>query len=403
MSQPKVVVTGLGAVTSLGLNVKDSWNNLVNGMAGIGPITLFDATDSLTKIAAQVPRDFGELARLNIKKINRNKMTRVGEFAVVAAREAVIDAALLDQFHPEKTGVIVGATGSGYNSLEAEREGDYIVRSMINSLSAWISLEYKLKGANFTVNTACASSAFALALAFDRIRSGQEEVVIAGGTDSMISKEGIAGFNEILAMSENNAAGPTASRPFDKNRDGFVMGEGAGICLLESYESAVRRKARIYCEFAGYGMTSESYNITAPEKNGQGMARTMELALKNSGLRPEEVNYINAHGTSTHLNDIYETKAIKSVFGNAAYGIPISSTKSMIGHTLGAAGAIEALITVKSVAEDIITPTINYTEIDPECDLDYVPNKARKQVVNVALSNSFGFGGHNCTLVFKKL
>ncbi len=402
MSRRKVVVTGLGAVTSLGLNVSQTWDQLVQGHSGVGNITLFDTSDSITRIAAEVPAGFEEIAFASIKKRNRIKMTRIGEFALIAAREAIADAKLQDGLDKERTEVIIGATGSGYTSVEGKREGEYIVRSMINSLSAWISLEFGIKGANFTVNTACASSAYAMGLAYDRIASGQAVAVIAGGTESMVSKEGIAGFNELMALSENNAAGSKACRPFDKNRDGFVMGEGAGMLLLESYESALNRNAKIYCELAGYSITSEAYNIVAPEKEGLGMARTINLALKNSGLKPEDIHYINAHGTATHLNDLYETKAIKNVFGELAYRIPVSSSKSMIGHTLGAAGALEALVTVRSVAEDLVTPTINYTETDPECDLDYVPNKTRKHAVQAAISNSFGFGGHNCTLVFKK-
>lgn len=402
-NERRIVVTGLGAVTSLGLNVNDTWNGVVNGKSGIKFISHFDTSESITKIAAEVPPEFSEISSKAIPKRNIRQMTRIGEFSLVAAKEAVQDSGMnFQEIDKNRAVVIVGVTTSGYSSNDQHNKNNYILRNMLNSFSAWISLQFGLMGPNYTVNTACASSAYAIGQAFDLIKSGRADVAIVGGTDSMISKEGIAGFNELLALSENNDP-LCACRPFDKNRDGFVMGEGAGMMVLETLESALNRGARIYCEIAGYACTSESYNIFAPEKNGEGMAKTMQLALENAAIAPTEVGYINAHGTSTMLNDLYETLAIKKVFSDYAYRIPVSSTKSMLGHTLGAAGVLEGIVTAKTIQEGIITPTINYMEPDPDCDLDYVPNQSRKCDVKVALTNSFGFGGHNATLVFTKI
>ena len=272
---------------------------------------------------------------------------------------------------------------------------------MNNSMSAWISLEYKLWGPNFTVSSACSSSAYAIGIAYEMIKSGAADIIITGGADSAINREEIDGFNELYALSVNNNP-EKACCPFSRDRDGFVIGEGAGIIILESEKSALNRNAKIYAELAGYALTSEAYNIMAPMKDGEGISHTIENAIKNSSVKPEDVEYINAHGTSTTLNDKYETMAIKKVFGDLAYKIPVSSTKSMIGHTIGAAGAIEGVVTIMSMNNSIITPTIHLDIPDPELDLDFVPNKARKQVINCALSNSFAFGGHNASLVFKK-
>jgi 3-oxoacyl-[acyl-carrier-protein] synthase II len=277
-----------------------------------------------------------------------------------------------------------------------------IFKSMTNSMAAWISLEYQLLGPSYSVNTACASSAYAIGLACEMIRNEQADVMIVGGADSIINKEEIAGFNALYALSVQNDIPEKASRPFASNRDGFVIGEGAGILVLESETSARKRNTEIYAEVAGYAFTSEGYNIMAPMKDGEGMAVTMEKALLNARVQKDEVDYINAHGTSTELNDKYETMAIKRVFGDRAYQIPVSSSKSMIGHTIGAAGAIESIITIMSIGNGILTPTINLDFPDPELDLDYVPNVCREKEINVALSNSFGFGGHNATLVFRK-
>jgi len=273
---------------------------------------------------------------------------------------------------------------------------------MSNAIPAWISLHFGIEGPNFSVNTACASSAYAMGLGFDMIRSGAADIVITGGADSTINPEEINGFNELYALSTRNDDPPKASRPFSKDRDGFVIGEGAGIMILESEESAIKRNAEIFAEFAGYALTSEAYNIMAPKKDGEGMCETMRLALAGSGVKPSNVDYINAHGTSTNLNDQYETMAVKRLFGDRAYEIPVSSAKSMIGHTIAAAGAIEAAITAMSIRHQLITPTINYDVPDPDLDLDYVPNNSRSHKINVAISNSFAFGGHNATIVLKK-
>jgi 3-oxoacyl-[acyl-carrier-protein] synthase II len=273
---------------------------------------------------------------------------------------------------------------------------------MTNSLAAWISLEYQLAGPAFSVNTACASSAYAIGLACEMIRNGQMDIMIVGGADSIINPEEIAGFNTLYAISVQNDEPEKASRPFSLNRDGFVIGEGAGILVLESETSARKRNAEIHAEVAGYAFTSEGYNIMAPMMDGEGMMVTMEKALQHAEITKEQVYYINAHGTSTELNDRYETMAIKKVFGEKAFDIPVSSSKSMIGHTIGAAGAIEGIITILSLKHGILTPTINLDMPDPELDLDYVPNRARQKEISVALSNSFGFGGHNATIVFRK-
>jgi 3-oxoacyl-[acyl-carrier-protein] synthase II len=298
--------------------------------------------------------------------------------------------------------VILGVVSTGNTSSEKGTTAkNTVLKSMNNAMSAWISMEYKVTGPNFTVASACASSAFAMGLGYDLIRSGKADIVITGGADSIVNREEIEGFNELYALSVNNDP-DRASCPFSKDRDGFVIGEGAGMMILESESSARRRNAAIYAELAGYATTSEAYNIMAPMKEGEGIRNTIELALKNAGVKHEEIDYINAHGTSTVLNDMYETMAIKKVFGERAYQVPVSSLKSMIGHTVGAAGVIEGIVTVMSIVNNTITPTIHLDEPDPELDLDYVPNIARKKDINCAISNSFAFGGHNATLVFKK-
>jgi 3-oxoacyl-[acyl-carrier-protein] synthase II len=273
---------------------------------------------------------------------------------------------------------------------------------MTNSMPAWISLEYHLTGPNFAVNTACASSAYAISFGYEMIRNGQSDIVIVGGADSIINLEEIRGFNALYALSVSDGPPEQASKPFSKDRDGFVIGEGAGVLILESKSHAMARQAKIYAEIAGYALSSEGYNIMAPMKDGEGMAQTIELAIKNAGIEKTEVGYINAHGTSTELNDRYETMAIKRVFGDFAYQVPVSSSKSMLGHTIGAAGAIEAIITALSLKNGMLTPTINYKQPDPDLDLDFVPNMSRSKDIRFALSNSFGFGGHNATLVLKK-
>ena len=399
----KVLVTGLGVISALGPNLEQTWANAVRGKNGVGPITLFDASNSQTRIAAEVKEDINTMVDGIIPKRILSQMTRAGKLSYLCAQQAISDSNInMGNLDKERVCVVLGASNSGFTSNEYHDRSSFILKDMINSHSAWISISHKLKGPNFTVNTACASASYAAGIAYNMIKNSEIDVAIIGGVEAMIAEEGIAGFNELLALSEDNNPAYTACRPFDKNRSGFVMGEGAGILVIESMEHAIRRNAKVYCEFAGYAFNSESYNIVAPERDGEGMAGTMLKALNACGISPDEVDYINAHGTSTVLNDLYETKAIKKVFGSSAYGIPVSSTKSMLGHTLGAAGGIEGAVTVKSIYEGIITPTINYTTADPDCDLDYVPNESRKCDISVAISNSFGFGGHNSTLVFIK-
>jgi 3-oxoacyl-[acyl-carrier-protein] synthase II len=391
----RVVVTGMNIISSLGLDLETNWNNLVAGNSGVKMISLFDASRNITRIAAEVPSEFEEYSRKYIKKRAASQMTRVTRMCVVCAKEAVEKSGIdFEQMDKTRCSVILGVVNTGNSSTEKETtHQNRIFKSMTNSMSAWISMEYQLTGPNFVVNTACASSAYAISLGFDMIRNNQADLVIVGGADSIVNFEEIEGFNSLYAISVENDIPEKASKPFSKNRDGFVIGEGTGIMILESESLAKKRNAFIYAEVSGFAITSESYNIMAPMKDGEGMAYTMEKAIRHAGIYKEEVDYINAHGTSTELNDRYETMAIKKVFGEHAYHIPVSSSKSMIGHTIGAAGAIEGIITIMSIKNSLP---------DPDLDLDYVPNRAREKEVNVALSNSFGFGGHNATLVFRK-
>jgi 3-oxoacyl-[acyl-carrier-protein] synthase II len=400
----KVVVSGMGVVTSLGYDLGTFWQNLTEGKSGVKRISLFDPSSCVTQIAAQVPPEFEEYSRGMVKKRAAGQMTRVTRMSLVAAKLAVVHSGIdFDKEDKTRCSVIMGVVNTGNSSVEKDTTAQNTVfKSMTNSVPAWISLEYQLLGPNFAVNTACASSAYAIAMGMEMIRNNSADIVIAGGADSIINPEEINGFNALYALSVANDPPEAASKPFTAGRDGFVIGEGAGVVILESEEHALQRKAQILCELAGYAITSEGYNIMAPMKDGEGMAATMEKALINAGVEKNEVDYINAHGTSTELNDRYETMAIKKVFGEKAYSIPVSSSKSMIGHTIGAAGAIEGIITILSLNKNIITPTINYYDPDPDLDLDYVPNISRPKDLRVALSNSFGFGGHNATLVFRK-
>lgn len=400
----RVVVSGMSMITSLGFDLQTNWENLTAGKSGVKKITLFDASSCQTQIAAEIPHEFETLWPAYIKKRAADQMTRITKACFVCAKEAVkqsgINFELVDK---DRCGVILGVvTTANTSSEKGTTDQNLILKSMSNAMSAWISLEYKLQGPNFTVTSACASSAYAIGLGYDMIHSGAADIVIVGGADSIINKEEITGFNNLYALSTENDKPEKASKPFSKDRDGFVIGEGAGVLILESEKSALARGAKIYAELAGYATSSEAYNIMAPMKDGEGIAHAIELALKKAQVPAEKIDYINAHGTSTTLNDRYETMAIKKVFGEHAYKIPISSSKSMIGHTIGAAGAIELIITIQTINNGIITPTINLDEPDPELDLDYVPNHSRNQEVNCALSNSFAFGGHNAVLVIKK-
>lgn len=400
----KVVVTGFNVISALGLDWEENWKNIVEGKSGVKKLSLFDASENQTQIAAELPAGFSEKSASIIKKRLAKQMTRVTQMSYVCAVEAIEKHNInFDSLDKSRVGVIMGVVNTGDSSTEQGTTAkNLIIKRMNNAMSAWIGMNYNIEGPNFTTSSACSSSAFAVALGYDAIKAGRADMMIVGGADSIINKEEIEGFNEIYALSVQNEKPETASCPFSKNRDGFVIGEGAGIMILESEESAKARGAKIYAELVDYAFTNESYNIMAPKPDGEGMAATMEQALKNGGISKDAVSHINAHGTSTMLNDMYETMAIKKVFGNRSYEIPVSSTKSMTGHTIGAAGVIEGIFSVLAIKDGIIPPTINYNEPDPELDLDYVPNKARKQDLDVVLSNSFAFGGHNATLVFRK-
>lgn len=400
----KVVVTGMNIISSLGLSAEENWNNLLEGNSGVRRITLFDPSKHQTQIAAQVPGSFEEYAKSRVRKRQSAQMTRVTRMCFVCAKDVIEKEGInFEDFDKSRCAVILGVVNTGNSSVEkTDDHRNAILKGMNNAMSAWISMQYGLTGPSYTVATACSSSAYAIGLGYDLIKSGRADIVITGGADSIINPEEVHGFNELYALSTENDEPEKASKPFSLNRDGFVIGEGAGIMILESEESAKKRSTKIYGELAGYATTTEGYNIMAPKKNGEGMAETMEKAMKDSGIEKEEVDYINAHGTSTTLNDLYETLAVKKVFGERALLVPISSQKSMLGHTVGAAGVIEGNITVLSICNGILTPTINLEEKDPDLDLDYVPNVAREKNIRVALSNSFAFGGHNATLVFRK-
>lgn len=397
----KVVVTGIGAVTSIGCDAVTYWDNLIAGKSGMKTIDRISADEHDTTVAAQIDESFEEEASKYWKKRQLNATTAGVRMGLASAGEALNDTGDISGIDKKRVGVIYGIVNNSYFDVETENQFHMTIKRMPNALPALISIKNGFKGAAFTVSTACASSAYAIALGKQCITSGVYDMVVVGGISSMVSHTELKGFNQLLAMSVNPDP-DTACRPFTKNRDGFIMGEGGGTLILESEDSAKNRGAHIYCELAGASMISEAFNITAPQADGTGMAESMRTALDDAGITPDKVDYINAHGTSTTLNDLYETLSIKEVFGHKALMIPVSSIKAAIGHTLGAGGALEAIACVKAVERDIIPPTLHFDEPDPELDLDYVPNKARKQRVNVALSNSFGFGGHNSTLVFRK-
>lgn len=407
----RVVVTGLGLVIPNGIGVETAWRNICEGKSGIGLITRFDTNGFETKIAAEV-KDFHPEQYIEKKEIK--KMDLFIQYAIAATKEALEDAQLkITPENCERIGVIVG-TGLGglpniekYHQILIERGPSrvspfFIPMVIANLASGHIAIQFGAKGPNTCVVTACATGAHCIGDAFRAIRYGDADAVIAGGTEANITPLCVSGFNAMKALSTRNDEPQKACRPFEKNRDGFVIGEGAGILILEELEFALRRKAKIYAELVGFGYTGDAYHITAPPPDGEGAARCMKMAIKDAGLKPEEIDYINAHGTSTPLNDVTETIAIKTVFGEHAKKIPISATKSMTGHLLGAAGSTEAIFTILSIRDGILPPTINYEEPDPECDLDYVPNQARKQSIRVGMSNAFGFGGTNATLIFKK-
>ncbi|CAI6246180.1 3-oxoacyl-[acyl-carrier-protein] synthase 2 [Bacillus subtilis] len=410
MTKKRVVVTGLGALSPLGNDVDTSWNNAINGVSGIGPITRVDAEEYPAKVAAEL-KDFNVEDYMDKKEAR--KMDRFTQYAVVAAKMAVEDADLniTDEIAP-RVGVWVGSGIGGLETLESQfeifltkgprRVSPFFVPMMIPDMATGqISIALGAKGVNSCTVTACATGTNSIGDAFKVIQRGDADVMVTGGTEAPLTRMSFAGFSANKALSTNPDP-KTASRPFDKNRDGFVMGEGAGIIVLEELEHALARGAKIYGEIVGYGSTGDAYHITAPAQDGEGGARAMQEAIKDAGIAPEEIDYINAHGTSTYYNDKYETMAIKTVFGEYAHKLAVSSTKSMTGHLLGAAGGIEAIFSILAIKEGVIPPTINIQTPDEECDLDYVPDEARRQELNYVLSNSLGFGGHNATLIFKK-
>ena len=418
MELKRVVVTGIGALTPLGNTAEESWENLKAGKSGAGPITHFDASQFKTQFACEV-KGFDSNAYIDRKE--SRKMDLYTQYALAAAKMAIEDSGMdLEAVDKNEIGVVLGVGIGGIKTFE-EEAGNYAIngpqlgpkfnpffipKMIADIASGHISIQYGFRGPNYTTTSACASSSSALADAFNLIRLGKANAIVAGGAEAAIAASGVGGFNAMKALSTRNDEPEKASRPFSASRDGFVMGEGAGILILEELEHAKARGAKIYAEMVGAGMSADAYHITATHPEGLGAKLVMERALKDAGLKPEDIDYINVHGTSTHVGDISEAKAIKEVFGDAAYKLNISSTKSMTGHLLGAAGAVEAMISVLSVKNDIVPPTINHAEGDEDPEIDYnlnfTFNKAQQRTVRAALSNTFGFGGHNASVIFKK-
>ena len=411
MQKRRVVVTGVGAITPIGNDVKTFWENLVAGKSGAGPITLFDPSQYKSRIAAEV-KNFDATQHFDRKEARR--IWRFTQFAIVGAREAVLDSGLsLDNEDRNRVGVLIGVGIGGIEFIEEQtmlmkekgpdRVSPFLIPMIIpNMASGMVAIYMGLKGPNSCTVTACASGTNAIGEACRMIQYGEADMMVTGGTESAITPLGVAGFDSMHAITRRNEEPEKASRPFEKNRDGFLIGEGCGILVLEDLEHAKKRGARIYCELTGYGLSCDAYHITAPSPDGEGAARAMVAAMKSGDLKPEDIDYINAHGTSTPLNDENETQAIKSVMGEHAHRVAVSSNKSMIGHLLGGAGGAEGVATALTIYHSIIPPTINYEEPDPKCELDFVPNTARKAVVRAALSNSLGFGGHNAVIAMKR-
>jgi 3-oxoacyl-[acyl-carrier-protein] synthase II len=407
----RVVITGLGVISPVGNNVEEFWKNLLNGVSGIDYIKAFDATEFPTRIAAEV-HNFNPEEYLDKKDVKRTD--RFVQFAVAASTLALKNSGLnMDEEDADRIGVYIGSGIGGLATFEEQhrvlmekgprRVSPFFIPMMISNMaSGQVSISIGAKGPNSAAVSACATGTNSIGDAFKIIQRGEADVMFAGGAEATIRPMALAGFCSAKAMSTNNDEPKKASRPFDLNRDGFVMGEGSGIVVLESLEHAKKRGANILAEVVGYGMSGDAHHVTMPAPEGEGAARCMRMAIRDAGLNPEDIDYINAHGTSTGPNDKYETMAIKTVFGETAYKVPISSTKSMTGHLLGAAGAVEAIACTLAIRDQIIPPTINYETPDPECDLDYVPNEARKAKIDVTMSNSLGFGGHNATIVIRK-
>jgi 3-oxoacyl-[acyl-carrier-protein] synthase II len=411
MSERRVVITGIGALTPVGKSAPDFWNGLLSGKSGARMIERFDTEKFATKFAAQI-EDYDPLNYFDRKEARR--LDLVAQYALIASDEAIEDSGLeLDKINKDRVAVIVG-TGIGgmetfyEQSISLNEHGPrgitpfFIPMLIPDIVGGQISIRHGFRGPNFCAVSACATGSHNMGIAYDMIKYGQADYAVTGGSEAPVTRIGVAGFNAMKAMSTRNDDPQTASRPFDKDRDGFVLGEGSGICMLEEYESAKNRGARIYGEIVGYGYSGDAYHITAPDPDGGGVKLAMNAALNAAGIKPEDVDHINMHGTSTPLGDIAETNTIKQVFGDHAKNIHLNSTKSMTGHTLGAAGAIESLASVLAIYHGTIPPTINLENQDPECDLNYTPNKPVVKDVKFALNNAFGFGGHNSTLVFKK-
>lgn len=409
--QHRAVITGMGVISPVGNSIKDFWKSLINGESGIDFLTRFDVSDLPTKVAGEV-KNFEPTEWLDKKESRR--MDRFAQFAVAAGKMAIKDSGLnLESIDKERAGAVIGCGIGGVTTFEEQKEvlmkkgsgrvSPFFVPMLISNMAAGhLSIELGLQGPSMTVVTACASATNAIGEALRLVQNGDVDIALAGGTESPLTPLAFAGFCSMKAMSTEKENAKEACRPFDARRTGFVMGEGAGILVIESLEHAKSRNAKIYAELVGYGSTSDAYHITTPVPGGAGAARAMGKALESAGIRPQDVDYINAHGTGTGANDATETAAIKMLFGEYAKNVPISSTKSMTGHLMGAAGAIEAIACALTIQNGVIPPTINYGEFDPECDLDYVPNEAREKNVDVAISNTFGFGGHNATIVLKK-
>jgi 3-oxoacyl-[acyl-carrier-protein] synthase II len=411
MSERRVVITGMGVLTPLGCELEVFWQNLLAGKSGIGRVTRFDTTDFDCKIGGEV-KDFKPEDFMPIKETRRTD--RFTQFGIGAARKAVADSGIdIANLDANRVGVLIGSGIGGMETIEDQvgvllqkgprRVSPFMIPMLIvNMASGYVSMLLGAKGPNLAVVSACATATHALGEAARAIVHNDADIMIAGGTEAAITKMGYAGFCAMKALSTRNSEPERASRPFDAQRDGFVMGEGAGVCVLESLEHARKRHAKIYCEIAGYGITGDAYHMSAPAPEGEGAARSMAMALRHAKLNPEEIDYLNAHGTSTPVGDKCETQAIKTVFGPHAKKLAVSSTKSMTGHLLGAAGAVETAVCALAIRDNIVPPTINYENPDPECDLDYVPNKARQISVRVCVNNSLGFGGHNATLIVRR-
>jgi 3-oxoacyl-[acyl-carrier-protein] synthase II len=412
MNKKRVVVTGVGAITPIGNDVNEYWNGLLAGKNGVDLITRFDTSNFNTKFAAEV-KNFDPLLYIDKKSLNRYDLFT--QYALSSAELALVDSEInLDKINLERFGSIYGSGIGGIKSLQEQcktffetkdprKFSPFFITMMIADIAGgYISIKYKLKGPNYSTTSACATSSHSIADAFMLIQRGSADLMFCGGSEAAITELGIGGFNAMRAISTWNDRYKEASRPFDKDRNGFVLGEGAGTLILEELNHAKNRGAKIYCELAGIGLTGDGFHVTAPDPDGNGAVRSMKVSIADAGLQITDIDYINAHGTSTPLNDVTETKAIKTVFGDHAYKLVISSVKSMTGHLLGAAGAIEAIATALSVKNDVVPPTINHDTPDPECDLNYSPNRKTEKRINAAINNTFGFGGHNASLLFKK-